>query len=178
MSPADSPPSPAPARQKHVLLAEDDENDVFFILRAFREAGMTYPVHHAPDGQEAIDYLRGAGQFANRDRHPFPVLLILDLKMPRKSGMHVLGWIRAQPLISALPVIILSSSANRFDIEKAYQLWVNAFLTKPVGTAKRNELAAMIKDFWLDLNQLPAICLDGLDAARLIANECQLGPSL
>jgi CheY-like chemotaxis protein len=158
-------------RLRHVLLAEDDENDVFFMLRAFREVGLPNPIHVARDGQDAIEYLAGDGRYQDRKAFPFPALAILDLKMPRKSGMEVLSWLRRQPLLSALPVMILSSSVNQYDVERAYQLWVNAFLSKPIDTEKRVELTAIIKDFWLNLNQLPAVCVEGLEGAKRLRAE-------
>ena len=132
-----------------ILLAEDDENDVLFLQRAFARAEIANPVQVAPHGQAAIDYLCGAGPYANRVLHPFPRLVMLDLKMPKKNGMEVLEWIRSQESLRALPVVMFSSSVHPEEIAQAYKLGATAFLTKPSGTAERIELARRIKGSWL-----------------------------
>jgi CheY-like chemotaxis protein len=142
-------------RERLVLMAEDDENDVAFLKRAFAQAEIHNPLHVAPDGQAAIDYLSGAGAFSDRNKFPLPGLLLLDLKMPRKTGLEVLEWVRAQETLRSLPVIIFSSSVNPSEIEIAYQKGTNAFVSKPPGSPERIELAKMIKGFWLTFNQLP-----------------------
>lgn len=149
-----------------ILLAEDDENDVYFLKRAFCDAEIGNPLQVVHDGQEAIDYLAGANHFADRDRYPIPCLLILDLKMPRRTGMDVLRWLRSQPVLTCLPVIVLSSSAQRYDIERAYRIGANAFVVKPSGIEKRADLARYIKGFWLQYNHPPMLCSDGIEAAR------------
>lgn len=138
-----------------ILLAEDDENDVFFLKHAFQAADITHPVQVARDGQEAIDYLAGAGIFTDRARYPLPGLVLLDLKMPIKDGLEVLAWKREQPPVRCLPVIVFSSSGQPGDVERAYELGANAFVRKPPSTVKRIELARLIKGFWLEFNELP-----------------------
>jgi len=142
-------------KDRSVLLAEDDENDVSFLKRAFGHAEITNPLHVASDGQVAIDYLSGAGEFSDRNAYPLPGLLLLDLKMPRKTGMDVLRWIRSQANLRSLPVIMLTSSVHPQEIAAAYETGANAFVTKPSGTPERTELARLIKGFWLSFNQLP-----------------------
>jgi len=93
-----------------ILVAEDDENDVFFLRRAFLKAGLANPLVAACDGQAAVDYLEGTGVYADRKSYPLPGLLLLDLKMPRKSGLEVLTWLRERPELSQIPVVVLSSS--------------------------------------------------------------------
>jgi len=149
-----------------VLLAEDDPNDVFFLQHAFKETGIQNPLVAVGDGQEAIDYLSGVGKYSDRKQFPFPGLLILDLKMPRKTGLDVLQWLRQEDELRCVPTIMLSSSAHPTDVEKAYRLGVNAFVVKPPGTSERAELVRMIKSFWLTLNEAPLVCTDGLAAAR------------
>jgi CheY-like chemotaxis protein len=149
-----------------VLLAEDDPNDVLLLQLAFREAGLHNPLYVVNDGQEAIDYLSGDGKFSDRSQFPFPALLILDLKMPRKTGLDVLQWLAKEDVLRCLPTLMLSSSTHPGDIEKAYRFGVNAFVVKSPGTAQRTEFARIIKEFWLGLNELPTICTDGLEAAR------------
>lgn len=131
-----------------VLYAEDDANDVFFIERAFRLAQVANPLFIVGTGQDAIDYLAGAGLYANRQQYPMPCLVLLDLKMPLKSGLEVLAWIRAGQG-TGLPVLMLTSSNQSSDICQAYSIGANGYLIKP---GKPSELLAMvtgIKRFWL-----------------------------
>jgi CheY-like chemotaxis protein len=148
-----------------VLLADDDENDILFFKRAWQEAGVEHPLHIVVDGQEAVDYLAGSEKFADRKKYPLPGLIILDLKMPRKTGMEVLEWRAAQPVIESIPTVVLSSSAHRYDIELAYRLGANAFVVKPISVAERIEVARVIKRFWLELNKPPIASLEGLEEA-------------
>src|SRR5690606_30793144 len=104
------------------LLIEDNEDDIFFMQRAWKQAGILHPLLILKDGQEGIDYLRGADKFADREKYPLPYLVLLDLKLPKISGKEVLKWIRAQPAWQTLIVIILSSSSLDRDINEAYQL--------------------------------------------------------
>jgi CheY-like chemotaxis protein len=138
-----------------ILQVEDDPNDVFFLEHAFRAAGITLPLQVVNDGQEAIDYLSGEGKFADRDQYPLPRLMLLDLKMPRKSGLEVLQWMREHPALQCLPVVVFSSSYQPADIDRAYQLGANSFVVKPSCLEKRVELARSIKSFWLLYNESP-----------------------
>ena len=112
-----------PAEQQHtqdvILLAEDREDDIVIIRHAFAKAKFLNPLHIVRDGQEAIDYLQGEGKYANRDEYPLPSLFLLDLKLPRKDGLDVLKWVRSQPTLSALRVVVLSASEQVRDINKA-----------------------------------------------------------
>jgi CheY-like chemotaxis protein len=145
-----------------VLLVEDDENDVLLFQRAARQAAIQNPVMLARDGQEAIDYLSGREQFADRARFPFPCLMVLDIKMPRKTGLDVLEWMSGEADIGIVPVVVFSSSTRAEDVERAYRLGANAFLVKPSSVERRAELARAIKSFWLDFNLPPDRCLNGL----------------
>ena len=153
------------------LVAEDDENDVFFLQRAFQQAKIENPLLVVRDGQEAIDYLSGDGKFSDRNLYPLPHLIILDLKMPRKTGLDVLRWLQEQPELRCLPVLVLSSSAQRTDIERAYELGANGFVVKPASLEKRVELAKLIGTFWLDFNVGPLVCTEGLESARKLREE-------
>jgi len=137
-----------------ILLVEDEENDVFFMQEALKKAGVLNPIRVASDGQQAIDYFKGAGKFANRQEFPLPCLVMLDLKLPYVMGLDVLKWIRQQPEISAI-VIILSSSKAEVDISTAYRLGANAYLFKPSDRSKLQVIAKSIKDFWLTQNTPP-----------------------
>jgi CheY-like chemotaxis protein len=131
-----------------VLYAEDDENDAFFVERAFRLAQIPNPLFIVGTGQGAIDYLAGAGKYSGRAEHPAPCLVLLDLKMPVKSGLEALAWIRAEQG-AGMPVLMLTSSNQASDICQAYALGANSYLIKP---GKPSELLTMItgiKRFWL-----------------------------
>ncbi len=137
-----------------ILLVEDEENDVFFMQQAMQKAGVANPIQVATDGQEAIDYFKGTGKFANREEFPLPCLVLLDLKLPHVMGLDVLKWIRKQPLVTAV-VVILSSSKEEADIATAYRLGANAYLVKPPDVSKLTDLVKSIKDFWLTQNTSP-----------------------
>ena len=154
-----------------LLIAEDDENDVFFLQHAFAKANIPNPLHIVRDGQEAIDYLSGANAFSDRGKYPLPYLILLDLKMPRKTGMDVLEWLSKQPELRCLPVIVFTSSAQRTDIERAYELGANGFVVKPSSTEKRAELVKALALFWFEFNEAPIVCTDGLAVARKMRAE-------
>jgi CheY-like chemotaxis protein len=119
-------------RDTSILLAEDNENDVLMLRRAARNAKFSSPLQIVSDGEEVVAYLSGNGKYADRRRYPLPGLLLLDLKMPRKNGFEVLQWLREQPKFSALQVVVLSSSDEIRDINRAYELGANSFLVKPM----------------------------------------------
>jgi CheY-like chemotaxis protein len=139
---------------KPILHVDDDPNDVFLLEHAMRKAGIPNPVRVATDGGEAIDYLKGAGKFADRRRFPLPHLVLLDLKLPHVMGLDVLKWIREESGI-ALVVVILTASAEETDLATAYRLGANAFLTKPSEANKLVEMMQAVKAFWLMHNTLP-----------------------
>jgi CheY-like chemotaxis protein len=136
-----------------ILLVEDDANDVYFMKRAARKAGILDSLHVAQDGQEAMDYLEGLGEYANRERFPLPCLVLLDLKLPRVMGFEVLKWMRQQPALRSTIVIVLTSSDLRADVDLAYRLGANSYLVKPSTPDKLKETIARIKHYWLELNR-------------------------
>jgi CheY-like chemotaxis protein len=117
-----------------LLLVEDDRDDVFFLRRALDRIGASFPVSDVHDGEQAIAYLTGTGAFEDRSRFPAPTHLLLDLKLPRRSGLEVLEWLRGRndPL-AAIPVSILSSSGQTVDRERARILGADHYWTKPVS---------------------------------------------
>jgi CheY-like chemotaxis protein len=141
---------------KEVLIAEDDPGDIFLLQRAFTAAGVRASLHFVRDGQEAIDYLGGEANYADRTTYPLPDLMLLDLKMPRLNGFDVLQWLRQQPGLKRLLVTILTSSDQARDIDRAYDLGVNSYLLKPHGSSDLAELVQRVQRYWLDLNQRPA----------------------
>src|SRR6516165_3915256 len=115
-------------QQAVILLAEDSEDDIILIRRAFRQANIVNPLQVVHDGAEAIAYLRGDGPYTNRAEYPLPELLLLDLKMPGVDGFEVLRWIREQSGLGAMRIVVLSSSERLRDVNLAYQLRANPFL--------------------------------------------------
>jgi CheY-like chemotaxis protein len=108
------------------------------------------------DGDEAMAYLQGEDKFADRQRHPLPSLVLLDLKMPRLNGFEVLSWLRQQEPFRRVPVVVLTSSNHQVDVKRAYDLGANSYLIKPVGFEALMEVARAIQHYWLKLNeQLP-----------------------
>jgi CheY-like chemotaxis protein len=143
-----------------VLLVEDDENDVFFMQRAFREAGIITPLSVASDGREAIDYMCGNGEFTDRQKWPLPCLVLLDLKLPYVLGLDVLKWIRSQPEFKSVVVIVLTSSRQDADIEKAYSLGANSYLVKPPDVHQLIAMVKKIKEYWIEMNQIGPPCIE------------------
>ncbi len=139
-----------------ILVAEDDPTDALFLRRAFSKAGVSVTLQFVRDGQEAVDYLRGDAPFADRNAHPLPDLLLLDLKMPRLNGFDVLGWLRQRPILKRLPVIIFSSSGELGDINHAYDLGANSFVVKPHALEELLGLVERFKNYWIEANQNPS----------------------
>jgi CheY-like chemotaxis protein len=138
-----------------ILYAEDEENDIFFLKHAFQIFRSPHAVTAVPDGEQALDYLAGRGLFADRKLHPLPVLVILDINMPKKSGLEVLEWTRQQSGFRLLPVLMLTSSSRPEDRERARQLGVDDYLLKPTDPLKLVELVKMLHDRWLIPCQSP-----------------------
>jgi len=126
-----------------VLYVEDDANAAFFMRFAFEEAGLKNPLQIVITGQEALDYLAGAGPFADREKYPLPGMVLLDLNLPVVPGWNVLQWIRKQPQFQSLPVIVCSASDYETDREQARRLGAQAYLVKSPSVLK---LPAVIKD--------------------------------
>src|SRR5437867_489725 len=138
-----------------ILLAEDDPNDVFFIKRGFEKARLVNPLQVVQDGEQAIEYLKGDGPYADRAQFPFPFLLLLDLRLPRKSGFEVLGWLRQQPGLKRLTTVVLTSSKEGPDINRAYDLGANSYLLKPPDAEALLELFQRLNGYWVALNKPP-----------------------
>ena len=140
-----------------ILVAEDNGDDVLLIQRAFTRAKLANPLHFVSDGERAIGYLSGQGAYADRTRHPLPALLLLDLKLPRKSGFEVLEWVRRQPGLSVLPVVVLTSSRESADVQRAYALGANTYLVKPVAFDGLMEMVKSLGLYWFVTAERPAV---------------------
>jgi CheY-like chemotaxis protein len=136
-----------------VLLAEDSENDVLMFRRAARRAKFSQPVHVVTNGEEVVAYLKGEGEFRDRAQYPLPGLVLLDLKMPRMNGFEVLQWVRSQPQFAALQVVVLSSSDEIRDINRAYQLGANSFLVKPLSFDEFVGMLEALRSYCLRVSQ-------------------------
>jgi CheY-like chemotaxis protein len=136
-----------------ILLVEDNEDDVFLMKRAMKGAAITNPLHIVEDGHQAIDYLSGLGQYADRRLHPIPAIVFLDLKLPIKSGLEVLAWIRSQPHLETMVVVVLTSSNEPTDLREAYRLGANSYVVKPPTATQLLDMAKSFKWYWLEFNQ-------------------------
>lgn len=149
---------------RSILLAEDNEDDVFFFKATAKRLGWSSPIHVAPDGREAIALmtrlLAGDASVAGLS------LVLLDLKMPFVGGLEVLEWARARPELGFLPICVLSSSEQESDIETAYRLGAASFLVKPPQPEGLNELLRTLDSYWLKHNRLPATALDRASGRR------------
>jgi len=141
-----------------ILLVEDDPADARLIQRAFTKAGLTASVIRLSNGDDAVAYLDGQNPYENRVAHPLPTLLILDIKLPRRTGLEVLKWLRGRPDgLSRLPTIMLTSSKHAADVNRAYDYGANSYLAKPETSEGLVAIAAAITQYWLKLNEDPTL---------------------
>lgn len=135
-----------------VLLVEDDPGDVMLIREAFAEQKVGNVLSVVSDGVQAMQYVRGEGEYADRER---PDLVLLDLNLPRKSGGEVLEEIKSDPSLSATPVIVLTTSEAEEDVLRSYQAHANAYITKPVDFERFRQIVHKIDDFFIGIVRLP-----------------------
>jgi len=131
-----------------LLIAEDSETDLLLLTHAVAQLGDGVDLQVTRDGDEVVSYLKGDGEFGDRERHPFPDLVMLDLKMPRLSGAGVLRWLQGRPDCAHIPKIIVSGSSVIKDVEECYELGANTFFTKPTGLRELRELMGCIVGYW------------------------------
>jgi CheY-like chemotaxis protein len=136
-----------------LLLIEDNQDDVFLMKRALKGARVTNPLYVVEHGQEAVDYLGGAGKFADRENYPLPAVVFLDLKLPFISGHDVLAWIRRQKELESLVVVVLTSSNEASDLSRCYSSGANSYVVKPPTPEQLEDLAKAFKWYWLEYNQ-------------------------
>jgi len=142
-------------KEKIILLVEDSPDDVDLTLRAFKKNNITNQVIVAHDGVEALDYLRGTGMYAGRDVRQLPVVVMLDLKLPKIDGMEVLRSIRQDELTRLIPVVILTSSAEQKDLVEGYKLGANSYIRKPVDFERFIEAVNILGLYWTLWNETP-----------------------
>ena len=142
-------------KNKIILLVEDNPSDIGLTQRALTKSHIANEMVVVEDGQEALDYLFGGGQFTGRDLTELPALILLDLKLPRVAGLDVLRRIRADERTSRLPVVILTTSKEEQDIAQGYDLHANSYVRKPVDFTKFVEAIQHMGLYWLVLNEPP-----------------------
>jgi CheY-like chemotaxis protein len=148
----DITPDGNPAGLPVILLVEDNPDDVLLVRRAVKKAALAVWMPVVSDGDEAVAYLDGAGHFADRQRHPLPSLILLDLKLPKRPGLEVLRWIRERPGLASTPVVVLTSSTEDEDIQKAYARGANSYLQKPVAFNALVQLLGVLDIYWFRTN--------------------------
>jgi two-component system response regulator len=145
---------------KVILLVEDNPDDEVLTLHAFEKNNINLPIVVAHDGAEALDYLFGTGAYAARDPNDLPLVVLLDLKLPKIDGLEVLRRIRANEETHLLPVVLLTSSNEEEDRLKGYMLGANSYVRKPVDFDEFIQVAGQLGIYWILLNQPPPHCRD------------------
>jgi CheY-like chemotaxis protein len=144
-----------PANPVSILIADDDAQDAMLVQMAVERADIGLRIASVRDGEEAIDYLMGRSRYSDRQAHPFPNMMLLDLKMPRLSGFDVLEFVRGQPGLRQLPVVIFSSSDDPRDIRRAYDSGANSYLCKPHSNGDLSALLKALEEYWCKFNHFP-----------------------
>ena len=144
-----------------MLIIEDDTNDILLLRRAFKRANFTIPFNIVTDGDEAISYLIGEGCYSDRLTYPYPSLILLDLKLPKRSGLEVLTWLKTQPLLRRIPVIVLTSSQENQDVDQAYEAGASSYLIKPVTFSELESTISVLNQYWIDINHYSNIPFPG-----------------
>ena len=136
-----------------VLAAEDEDSDRLILSLGFQRAGLRNPLVVVKDGQEAMEYLAGAGCYGDRETYPLPALLLLDLKMPRMSGFDVMAWVAARPEFRRIPLVVLSSSSDASDMERARQMGAAEYLVKPHAFSDLVNMIRSLEKRWLSTSE-------------------------
>ncbi len=136
-----------------ILLIEDNVHDAELAMRSLRSNNIANKIIHLKDGEEALDFLFGKGKYEGRDINDKPKVILLDLKMPKVSGIDVLEKIKANPLTKKIPVVVLTSSNENPDVEKAYELGANSYIVKPVDFESFHKIVKSLGIYWLLHNQ-------------------------
>ena len=142
-------------RLAHILVVEDNRMDVELTLDAFKEARLLNTIHVSPNGQDALNYLFGRGEYADRITYPMPNLVLLDLKLPGVDGFEVLRQVKSAPILKRLPVVILTSSKEEGDRALTYDIGANSYIVKPVSFNGFLDVIKQIEGYWISLNVAP-----------------------
>ena len=140
-----------------ILLVEDNDNDAILLRRAFRAVSCANPLRVIPTETEAEKYLSGEEQYSDRSEYPLPILIFLDLTLCQGNGLDLLKWLRRQPQINRIPVIVLTASEQPEDIKQAYALGANSYMVKPTGLNMLIRMVEASKRYWLTLNVYPPV---------------------
>lgn len=144
-----------------ILIVEDSPDDIFLIRRALARARVVNPIYFLKNGEEAISYLSGKGEFSDREKYPLPILILLDLRLPRVSGFELIKWIRSQKKpISLIPLVVFTISSQDHDINKAYELGANSYIVKPFYMRGLIEVVKGLELYWVFLNNPPQYFLE------------------
>jgi CheY-like chemotaxis protein len=135
-----------------ILLVEDRPDEVELMKQALHQAGITNPLRVLGDGEEAISYFEGRDRYADRDSWPLPRLILLDLKLPKRSGLEVVAWAKRHPRLRRIPSIIVTSSREASDMEKAYAAGANSYLVKPTSFREFVETMKITGSYWIHHN--------------------------
>jgi CheY-like chemotaxis protein len=145
----------SPGAPVAILFVDDDPNDMLLVQRAFKKAGLTYPLIHKRDGEEAIDYLSGKSPYSDRTKHPLPTLILLDIKMPKMTGFDVLSWMQHQPTLAKIPVVVLTASVRDEDQSQAQKLGAVGYRAKPVDFGELVDIIRDVDARWLSQIRKP-----------------------
>jgi len=145
--------------RRTVLIAEDDENDQFFVAREIKKIVPPVDVQFVEDGEQAIAYLTGTGQYSDRSRYPTPAVIFIDLKMPKLNGFELLEWLKRHDMLKSIPAIVVSASTLQTDIDKAYQLGANAYIVKPASAIDLQKLFKTTGEFFLGHAETPSLAI-------------------
>jgi CheY-like chemotaxis protein len=157
MSDAGAKPESRPA--EIILLVEDSPSDAALITRAFDRSGVENPIRRVKDGEEALAYLAGSGAFADRKENPLPAVILLDLNLPRFNGYQLMIWLRTQPELKRIPVVVLTESRDAESINRAYDAGANSYLVKPGEASEIARVVDTIRQYWMSMNEPPRISL-------------------
>ena len=138
-----------------ILVADDDADDKLLLQLAVKRSNLNLLLQTVEDGEKAVDYLLGRNGFENRNTHPFPNFVLLDLKMPRMNGFDVLDFVKKQHGLRQLTIIVFSSSNDPGDIRRAYDTGANSYLCKPATSESLKELLEALHNYWVKFNQFP-----------------------
>lgn len=144
-----------------ILLIEDSADDAQLIIRAFERVGVENPVRRLRDGEEAMAYLAGIGQYGDRVQHPIPAVILLDLNLPKFNGYQLMVWLRMQPELKRIPVVVLTESQDAASINRAYDAGANSYLVKPGDSGEIGRVVELVQSYWLNLNERPRLVLHG-----------------
>jgi CheY-like chemotaxis protein len=142
-----------------IMLIEDEASDALFIRRAFEKAGVENPIQTVTNGDKALAYFEGIGEYQDRSKYPLPIFILLDLKLPGMMGLQLLKWIRSRRDLRLIPVVVLTVSADDINVRSAYEAGANSYLLKPADRDEVFRVIADVQAYWLQRNVSPPLVL-------------------